>query len=220
IVVGGASGIGRTAAKALARQGARLVIADFDMSRMERTVEEILQLGTCDAALALPTDVRSDASVRSMAGDAIKAMGQVDVLINMAGVLLKGKLGRLKSSDWRWMLDTNLLGPGRTATAILPHLLERPSGPIGHRVRAGRGPDRSRRHGACRRAVNVPNDLGLLSSIGICTGAAALIAAVTWRFKQPLIIAYLLTGVIIGPNIGLRWITDQNSIQTVAEIGL
>ena len=66
----------------------------------------------------------------------------------------------------------------------------------------------------------IPHDLGLLSSIGICTGAAALIAAVTWRFKQPLIIAYLLTGVIIGPNIGLRWITDQESIQTVAEIGL
>jgi len=68
--------------------------------------------------------------------------------------------------------------------------------------------------------VNVPTDLGLLSSIGICTGAAALIAAVTWRFKQPLIIAYLATGVIIGPNIGLRLITDEASISTVAEIGL
>src|SRR5439155_995506 len=56
--------------------------------------------------------------------------------------------------------------------------------------------------------------------IGICVGAAALIAAVTWRFKQPLIIAYLLTGVIIGPRIGLRFITNEDSIQTVAEIGL
>ena len=66
----------------------------------------------------------------------------------------------------------------------------------------------------------VPHDLGLLSSIGICTGAAALIAAITWRFKQPLIIAYLATGVIIGPHIGLRWITNDESIRTVAEIGL
>src|SRR5215471_13674931 len=63
-------------------------------------------------------------------------------------------------------------------------------------------------------------NLGLLSSIGIATAAAALIAAVTWRFKQPLIIAYLATGVIIGPNIGLRFVTDQSSIATVAEIGL
>ena len=66
--------------------------------------------------------------------------------------------------------------------------------------------------------MNVPTDL--LSSIGICVGAAALIAAVTWRFKQPLIIAYLATGVIIGPHIGLRWITNDESIRTVAEIGL
>ncbi len=66
--------------------------------------------------------------------------------------------------------------------------------------------------------MNVPTDL--LSSIGICVGFAALIAAVTWRFHQPLIIAYLATGVIIGPNIGLRFITNQESISTVAEIGL
>lgn len=66
--------------------------------------------------------------------------------------------------------------------------------------------------------MNVPTDL--LSSIGICVGAAALIAAVTWRFKQPLIIAYLATGVIIGPHIGLGWITNDESIRTVAEIGL
>ena len=65
--------------------------------------------------------------------------------------------------------------------------------------------------------MNVPTDL--LSSIGICVGAAALIAAVTWRFRQPLIIAYLATGVIIGP-IGLKFVTDQGSISTVAEIGL
>ncbi|TMF21612.1 MAG: cation:proton antiporter [Chloroflexi bacterium] len=66
--------------------------------------------------------------------------------------------------------------------------------------------------------LNVPTDL--LSSIGICVGAAALIAAVTWRFRQPLIIAYLATGVIIGPRIGLKFITNEDSIQTVAEIGL
>ena len=66
--------------------------------------------------------------------------------------------------------------------------------------------------------LTAPSDL--LSSIGICVGAAALIAAVTWRFHQPLIIAYLATGVIIGPNIGLRFITDQAAIAAVAEIGL
>jgi len=135
VIVGGASGLGRTVANALARQGARLVIADFDSERMERTVEEILELGIADA-MALSTDVRSDASVRSMAGDAIKAMGQVDILINMAGVLLEGPLDRIKPSDWKWMLQTNLLGPVRTTTALLPHMKERRSGHVINTVSA------------------------------------------------------------------------------------
>jgi Kef-type K+ transport system membrane component KefB len=62
-----------------------------------------------------------------------------------------------------------------------------------------------------------PTDL--LSSIGICVSAAALLAVVGWRLRQPLILAYLLTGVIIGPH-GLKWVPNQESISTVAEIGL
>ena len=65
--------------------------------------------------------------------------------------------------------------------------------------------------------MTVPTDL--LSSIAICVTAAALLALVSWRLHQPLILAYLLAGVVIGP-IGLRWVTDLDSIQTVAEIGL
>ena len=136
VVVGGASGIGRAAANGLARQGARVVIADFDAERMERTVEEILQLGISDSQ-ALFTDVRSDASVRSMAGDAVKAMGRVDILINMAGVLLEGPIERIKTGDWKWMLQTNLLGAVRTTMALLPHMKERGSGHIVNTVSAG-----------------------------------------------------------------------------------
>jgi Kef-type K+ transport system membrane component KefB len=66
--------------------------------------------------------------------------------------------------------------------------------------------------------VNAPTDL--LSSIGICVGAAALLALIGWRLRQPLILAYLLTGVVIGPNMGLGFVTNQASIATVAEIGL
>jgi Kef-type K+ transport system membrane component KefB len=62
-----------------------------------------------------------------------------------------------------------------------------------------------------------PTDL--LSSIGICVSAAALLAVVGWRLRQPLILAYLVTGVVIGPH-GLKWVPNQESISTVAEIGL
>ncbi|HEV2035548.1 MAG TPA: cation:proton antiporter [Candidatus Dormibacteraeota bacterium] len=65
--------------------------------------------------------------------------------------------------------------------------------------------------------MTAPTDL--LSSIGICVGAAALLALGGWRLRQPLILAYLVAGVVIGP-VGLKFVTDQASIATVAEIGL
>jgi NAD(P)-dependent dehydrogenase (short-subunit alcohol dehydrogenase family) len=137
VITGGGSGVGRAVAMAVARQGANVVVADFDEPRMERAVEEVLKLGTCEAAIALSTDVRSDASVRSLARDAIKAMGRVDILVNAAGVLLQGKLEKISSHDWLWMLETNLLGAVRTTTNLLPHMTDRGSGHIVNAVSFG-----------------------------------------------------------------------------------
>src|ERR1700675_3074563 len=130
VVVGGGSGLGRALARAFAHQGASIVVADFDGPRMDRSVEEVLRLGTSEAAIALSTDVRNDASVRSLARDSIKSMGRVDVVINAAGVLLQGKLEKISASDWDWMLETNLLGAVRTSMAFLPHMAQRGSGHI------------------------------------------------------------------------------------------
>ena len=60
----------------------------------------------------------------------------------------------------------------------------------------------------------------LLSSVGICISVAAALAFVGNWARQPLLLAYLLAGVLIGPQIGLGLISDQESIQTVSEIGL
>jgi NAD(P)-dependent dehydrogenase (short-subunit alcohol dehydrogenase family) len=130
VVAGGGSGVGRSVALALARQGAGVVVADFDAPRMEKTVEDVLRLGTADKALALATDVRDDASVRGLARNAVKAMGGVDIVVNAAAVLLQGRIDKISSHDWTWMLDTNLLGAVRTSLAFLPHLTERGSGHV------------------------------------------------------------------------------------------
>jgi len=130
VIVGGGSGIGRAVAEGLARQGANIVVADFDEPRMDRTVEEVLRLGLSEAAIALSTDVRSDSSVRSLARDAVKSMGRVDIVVNAAGVLLQGTLEKISGDDWSWMLETNLIGAVRTSTAFLPHMTARGSGHI------------------------------------------------------------------------------------------
>jgi len=60
----------------------------------------------------------------------------------------------------------------------------------------------------------------LLSSIGLCVSVAALLALLANRLRQPLLLAYLLAGVLIGPQIGLGLISGEESIRTVSEIGL
>ncbi len=130
LITGAGSGLGRSVAIALARQGANVVASDFDTPRMERTVDEVLRIGTSEAAIALAADVRSDSSVRSLARSANKAMGHVDVLVNAAGVLLQGKLDRITTQDWLWMLETNLMGAVRTTLAFLPNMTARGSGHI------------------------------------------------------------------------------------------
>src|SRR5207248_11720398 len=66
-------------------------------------------------------------------------------------------------------------------------------------------------------AVTPPTDL--LSGIAICVAAAALLALVGWRLRQPLILAYLLTGVLIGPHV-LQLVGNREAISTVSDIGL
>lgn len=186
-MIGGGSGLGRAVAKTLARQGARVVVADFDAPRMERTVEEVLRLGTADAAIALSADVSSDASVRSLARDAIKAMGRVDIVVNAAGVLLQGKLERITGDDWTWMLETNLVGAVRTSTAFLPHMLSRGSGHI----------------------VNVVSHGGLVprddSSLPYDTGHAAVAVfseGLARRLKGTGVVASIFCPGSTGPRIG------------------
>jgi Kef-type K+ transport system membrane component KefB len=60
----------------------------------------------------------------------------------------------------------------------------------------------------------------LLSNVGLCIVVAAVLAVIASRWKQPSILAYLAAGVLIGPEIGLQWITDQQTIEVMSEVGL
>lgn len=66
----------------------------------------------------------------------------------------------------------------------------------------------------------VAHEADLLGSIGLCVVTAAVLALVAHRLRQPLLLAYLLAGVVIGPELGFGWVHDAHSIHTVSEIGL
>lgn len=60
----------------------------------------------------------------------------------------------------------------------------------------------------------------LLSDIGLCVIVAAVLAFIANKLKQPALLAYLLAGVLIGPEIGFSFITDHGTIEVISEIGL
>ena len=89
VVTGGASGIGRGTAMALARAGADVVIGDIHQERMERTAAEVAELG--QKGIAVRCDVTSDEDMEALAQRVLAEFGRVDVVMNNAGVSCWGR---------------------------------------------------------------------------------------------------------------------------------
>lgn len=128
VVTGGASGIGRGIARALARRGASVALADLHAERLEETVRALEALGA--KALGLRCDVTSDAEVERFRDAVLARFGRVDVLCNNAGVSVLGPCERAEMEDWRWILDVNVLGLVRGVRAFVPAMIERGSGHV------------------------------------------------------------------------------------------
>jgi NAD(P)-dependent dehydrogenase (short-subunit alcohol dehydrogenase family) len=130
IVTGGGRGIGRGIAQCLARAGANIVIADLPAARedVERTAELVEREGA--KTLLVPVDVRDWSQVEAMAQAALDHFGQIDVLVNNAGVISVGGVVTLAEEDWDRVLDVNLKGTFLCCKAIAPHMMQRRSGRI------------------------------------------------------------------------------------------
>lgn len=126
VITGGASGIGRATALALARAGADVVVADIHQQRMDETVAAIGEIG--QRALAVRCDVTSDADVDALAHGVLSEFGRVDVVMNNAGVALLGPPERVPMQDWQRLFDINVFGVVRGIRAFVPILLEQGHG--------------------------------------------------------------------------------------------
>ena len=128
VITGGASGIGRATALALARAGADLALADVNDGRLAEAQAEIAGLG--QRALAVHCDVSQDADLERLARVTQAELGSVDLLMNNAGVVLRGALEAIEVQDWQWCFDINVFGVVRGLRAFLPGMLARGSGYI------------------------------------------------------------------------------------------
>jgi NAD(P)-dependent dehydrogenase (short-subunit alcohol dehydrogenase family) len=130
VVTGGGSGIGRALALALAREGARVVVADIDAAAMDGVVNEARDRGV--EAIGVRTDVTDLGQVQALADRAWQAFGAVHVLCNNAGVATWGGLESATHRDWQWVLGVNLWGVIHGIEAFVPRMIA--GGQRGHVV--------------------------------------------------------------------------------------
>ena len=138
VITGASSGLGEATARLFAERGAKLVLGARRKDRLDALAAE---LG--GDALAVETDVADRAAVQALADAATARFGQVDVMLNNAGVMPLSALEKLKVDEWERMVDVNIKGVLYGIAAVLPGMIAAKSGHIvnvssvaGHKVRA------------------------------------------------------------------------------------
>lgn len=127
VITGASSGIGRAAAHAFAREGARLVLASRDATALDDVVDECAALGA--HAMAVPTDVTQSDAVEHLAiRAAAYGGGHIDVWINNAGVGAVGGFEETPLAAHEQVVQTDLLGYLRGAHVALPYFKAQRSG--------------------------------------------------------------------------------------------
>jgi NADP-dependent 3-hydroxy acid dehydrogenase YdfG len=126
LITGASSGIGEAAARLLAAQGHRVYVGARRTDRLETLVQDIRAKGGTAAFRAL--DVTSAEDMQAFVRGAEAAFGQVDVIVNNAGVMPLSPLSSLKVDEWDRMIDVNIRGVLHGIAAALPHFKQVKSG--------------------------------------------------------------------------------------------
>jgi NADP-dependent 3-hydroxy acid dehydrogenase YdfG len=140
VITGASSGLGEAAARRLAKDGAKLVLGERRLDRLQALAKE---LSLSDDAV-VQTDVSKYDEVKRLVDHAVKSHGRLDVMINNAGLMPQSLLQRLKIDEWDRMIDVNIKGVLYGIAAALPVMQAQKSGHIinvssvaGHKVRPG-----------------------------------------------------------------------------------
>ena len=121
VVTGGGSGIGRALALALAREGARVVVADINEADATETVRQLEAAGA--EGLAIRTDVADRRQVEALADRVFDRYAATHVLCNNAGVVVHGGLEAATWEDWQWVVGVNLWGVVHGLLAFVPRMI-------------------------------------------------------------------------------------------------
>lgn len=144
IITGASAGIGEATAIALAAEGAKVALVARRGDRLAALAQRIAASG--GEALAIVADITDDTQIQTLVDQTKTTWGQIDILVNNAGIALLGEIAKSDPTDWRRMLDLNLLALMNLTHAVLPILQAQGAGHIvnissvaGRTVRVGIG---------------------------------------------------------------------------------
>lgn len=126
IITGASSGIGEATAIALAAEGAKVVIAARRVERLEAVAKQIIDHG--GQALSIVSDITDEA--QNVIQKAHTEFGHIDILVNNAGISFPGRIENADPSNWRKMIDINVLALMYTTHIALPIFKAQKSGHI------------------------------------------------------------------------------------------
>jgi NADP-dependent 3-hydroxy acid dehydrogenase YdfG len=127
-ITGASSGIGEATALAAVEAGAAVALAARRTERIEALAQRINEGG--GRAIAVTTDVSDEAQARAFIDRTIDELGQLDALVNNAGVMLLGPVAGASTDQWRRMIDANVYGVIYCTHAVVDHLIRRGRGHV------------------------------------------------------------------------------------------
>lgn len=129
IITGSGSGIGKEIAITYAKQGAKVVIADFNEEALLATVSELQQSG--HQAFGVKVNVANEDDIQRMVDETISHFGQLNILVNNAGIGDQMQAaGNVEDDTWNRVLDINLTGVMRACRKVIPYFVENNGGTI------------------------------------------------------------------------------------------
>ena len=129
IITGGSRGLGRAMAGALAEAGAHIIVTSRDAQRIKGVAAELEDAcGRTCRGYAL--EVRDPDQVDGLVARVMEEFGQIDVLVNNAGVNIRRPIGELSLEEFRTVMDTNLTGAWLMCRAVGPHMKARRYGRV------------------------------------------------------------------------------------------
>ncbi len=120
LITGSARGIGRAFAERYVAEGARVAIADIDMTRAQETASQI-----GDRAIAVHLDVTDQASIDAAVASSVEQLGQIDILINNAAIFTAAPITEITRDDYARTFDINVAGTLFTLQAVARHMIDR-----------------------------------------------------------------------------------------------